>query len=120
MANSIQHHIIFKDGSNMNGEVLVKTFLLKLSVGTLKLARDDIHSIEYKNAFSDTDIVQVKGSTRLKGALGPSIIPVRFENTTQILKIPKADILAIYFFNVRGKVSVATRRALRACQNFCV
>lgn len=114
MATNIQHHVVFKNGSAMNGEVLVKTFVLKLSVGTLKLARADIHSIEYKNSFSDADVVQVNGSSRLKGDLGPSVIPVRFENTTQILKIPKADILSIFFFNVRGKVSVATRRALKS------
>jgi len=114
MASNIQHHIIFKDGYAISGEVLVKTFVLTLSVGTLKLARADIHSIEYKNSSSDSDVVQTIGSSRLKGALGPSVIPIRFENTTQVLKIPKADILSIFFFNTRGKVSVATRQALKS------
>jgi hypothetical protein len=115
MASKIQEIVVLNDGSSINGEVLVKTFVLKLKYGKLKLAKADILAIEYMNPpFADTDEVQVSAGTRLHGDLSPAVIPVRIEDTTQIVKIPKTDIHSLVFFTARGKVSAATRKALKS------
>jgi hypothetical protein len=110
----IQDLIVFKNGTSINGEVLVKTFVLALSYGKLQLAKKDILSIEYRNpSHPDEDQVQVSAGSRLGGDLEPDIIPVRFESTTQILKIPKTDIHSIVLFLEGGRVSAKTLRALK-------
>jgi len=115
MARKIQEIVILKNGSSINGEVLVKQFVLKLQVGTLKLKKVDILSIEYKNPpFAITDEVKVSAGTRLQGELSPSVIPVRFEDTTQVLRILKTDIHSIVLFTGQGRVSAATRKVLES------
>ena len=115
MASTIQDIVILNDGSSINGEVLVKQFVLKLPFGTLKIAKSDILAIEFKHPPStDTDEVQVSAGTRLHGDLSPSVVPVRFEGTTQVVKIPKIDIHSLIFFTGQGKVSAATRKALKS------
>ena len=114
MARKIQDLVVLRDGSSVNGEVLVKTFVLTLKFGTLNIAKADILAIEYKNPFADTDEVQVSAGTRLHGDLAPAVVPVRFEGTTQVLQIPKTDIHSLVFFTARGRVSAATRRALKS------
>ena len=62
MARTIREIVVLKNGSSINGEVLVKEFVLKLEVGTLKLKKADIISIAYKNPPSTTtDEVKVRG-----------------------------------------------------------
>lgn len=116
MPSTIQDLIILKDGTSINGEVLTSKFVLKLKFGTLKLAKADILSIEYKNPpYTEDDEVQVSAGTRLRGNLSPELIQVRFEDTSQVLKIPKSDIHSIVLFTGRSrKLSPATRRALKA------
>ena len=115
MASNIQELIVLKDGSSINGEVLVKTFVLKLQFGTLKLAKSDILTIEYKNPpFALADEFRVSAGTRLHGDSSPAVIPVRVEHTAQILRIPKTDIHSLVFFTAKGKVSAATRKALKS------
>ena len=110
----IQDLIVLKNGTSINGDVLVKTFVLVLPYGKLRLAKRDILSIEYKNPPHATDDqVQVSAGTRLGGDLGPDIIPIRFESTTQILKIPKTDIHSIVLFLESGKVSAKTLKLLK-------
>ena len=114
MVSKIQDNVILNDGASINGEVLVKEFVLKLKYGTLKLAKSDILAVHYKHPPStDTDEVQVSAGTQLYGDLGPSVIPVRVEDTTQVLQIPKTDINWLIFFTGKGKVSAATRKALK-------
>jgi hypothetical protein len=111
----IQDLIVLKNGASINGDVLVKTFVQVLPYGRLELAKRDILSIEYRNpSHPDEDQVQVSAGTRLGGDLEPDIIPIRFESTTQIIKIPKTDIHSIVMFLQGGKVSAKTRRALKA------
>lgn len=112
----INELVILKDGSSIHGEVLTSLFKLKLKWGELKLRKQDILSIEYRNPpHVMEDEVQVSAGTRLRGDLQPEVIRVRFEETSQVLSIPKEDILAIVLFTGRrGRVSVATRRALSA------
>lgn len=116
MAKKIQDLVVFMDGTSLNGEVLTSQFTLKLKYGQLKLKKDDILSIEYKNPpYVLGDEVQVSAGTRLRGDLLPEKIRVRFEDTTQIIVIPKSDILALVFFTGRSRrVSAATRSALSA------
>lgn len=110
----IQDLIVLKNGTSINGEVLVKTFTLVLPYGKLKLAKRDILSIEYKNPpYATEDQVQVSAGTRLGGDLGPHLLPVQFESTTQILKIPKTDIHSIVLFLEGGKVSAETLKRLK-------
>jgi hypothetical protein len=111
----IQDLIVLENGASINGDVLVKTFVLVLPYGKLKLEKSDILSIEYRNPSHATeDQVQVSAGTRLGGDLEPDIIPIRFESTTQILKIPKTDIHSIVLFLEGGKVSAKTLRSLKA------
>ena len=111
---AIRHIVMLKDGSSLSCEVLVKTFVLTTKFGKLKLPKADILSIEYKNPpYADTDEVQVSAATRFKGDLVPDTISVRIEYTSQIVKIPKSDIHSIVLFTGRGKVSAATRQAIK-------
>jgi hypothetical protein len=115
MAKEIQDIVVLKNLSRINGEVLVKKFILKLDVGTLELKKEDILSIEYKNPpHTKTDDVKVRGGTHLHGDLSPSVIPVRFGSTNQVLNIPKTDIHTIILFIGRGRVSAATRKLLKS------
>jgi hypothetical protein len=116
MLHTIQDLIILKDGTSINGDVLTSKFVLTLKFGTLKLAKSDILSIEYKNPpFIEVDEVRVSAGTRLRGDLSPEVIPVRFEDTSQVLRIPKSDIHSIVLFTGRiRKLSPATRKALKA------
>jgi hypothetical protein len=114
MLGKIQEIVILNDGSTINGEVLLKQFVLKLKYGQLKLSKLDILSIEFKHPpFTDADEVQVSAGTRLRGDLSPAIIPVRIEDSSQVIKIPKTDIHSMVFFTGKRKVSVATRKALK-------
>ena len=115
MANTIKDIVILNDTSSINGEVLVKQFKLKLPYdGTIPLAKARILAIELKHPpHPDTDEVQVDAGTRLYGDLSPSVIPVRLADTTVVVTIPKADIHTLIFFTAKGKVSAATRKALK-------
>ncbi len=114
MLRTIGELIVLKNGTTINGKVLTSRFVLKLKFGTLKLAKSDILSIEYKNPpFINVDEVRVSAGTRLNGDLSPPIIKVRFEDTAQVFDIPKADIHSIVLFTGRSrKLSPATRKAL--------
>lgn len=105
--------VVLKNGSLIRGEVLVKQFVLAIQSQTLKLQKADILEIHYKNPpVTITDEVKLSAGTRLDGELSPAIIPVRLENTPQVLRFPKTDIHSIVLFTGRGKVSAATRKML--------
>ena len=114
MLRTIRELVILKDGTSLSGTVLTSKFVLKMKFGTLKLAKSDILSIEYKNPpFIEFDEVRVSAGSRLHGELSPGVIQVRFENTSQIFSIPKADIHSIVLFTGRT-LSPGTRKALKA------
>jgi hypothetical protein len=115
MAANIRDIVILKNGTSINGEVLVTTFTLQTPYGMLKLAKTDILAIQYKNPpYTLADEVQMSAGTRLEGDLSPEVIRVRIEGTTQVVPIPKKDIHSLVFFTARGKVSAATRKALKS------
>ena len=114
MAHAIKELVVFKDGSSINGEVLVKRFILNLKHGTLTLPKSDILSVEYKHPPYTDDQVYVSAGTKLLGDLTPAVFDVRVENTNQVLTVPKTDVHSLVFFTGRGRVSAATRRALKS------
>jgi hypothetical protein len=116
MAKAIQDLVVLKDGASINGDVKTIQFILKTKYGQLKLKKTEILSVEYKNPpYAAEDEVQVSAGTRLRGDLLPEKIRVGFEDTTQVVVIPKSDILALIFFTGRSRgVSAATRRALKS------
>jgi len=115
VASTIQDLVVMVDGSSVNGEVLVKEFTLKLKYGTLKLKKKEILAVDYKNPpFADTDEVQVSAGTRLKGDLHPVVVPVRFESTTQVIDLPKADIRSLVFFLNSRALSKKAKAALKS------
>ncbi len=116
MRRTIRDLTILRDGTSISGDVLISRFVLKLKFGTLKLAKSDILSIEYRNPpFIDVDEVRVSAGTRLHGDLSPEVIRIRFEDTSQVLNIPKSDIHSIVLFTGRAsRVSWSTRKGLKA------
>jgi len=114
MARTIGELVVIKDGSAINGEVLVKEFVLKLKYGTLTLAKSDMLSVEYQHPPYPDDQVQVSAGTKLHGDLTPAVFDVRVENTSQVLTVPKTDVHTLVFFTGDGKVSAPTRKALKS------
>ncbi len=113
MGRAIREAVLLRDGTAINGEVLVKEFVLKTKFGTLTLAKSDILSVEYRNPVHVDDEVQVSAGTKLHGDLDPAVVPVRIEDSSNVLNIPKTDIHTLVFFTGTRKVSQTTRRALK-------
>lgn len=115
MALNIPDHIVINNGESINGEVLVNTFGLKTKYGNLKIAKSDIREIDFRNPpYTQSDQVVISAGTRLSGDVTPAIIPVRVEQTSATLKIPKTDLRTLLFFKTKGKVSAATRKAIKS------
>ena len=114
MAHANKDLVVFKNGSSINGEVLVKRFVLKLKYGTLALPKSDILSVEYTHPPYTDDQVYMSAGTKLLGDLTPAVFDVRVENTNQVLRLPKTDVHSLVFFTGSVRVSAATRRALKS------
>lgn len=116
MARAIQDLVVLRDGTSINGDVKTIQFTLKTKYGQLKLKKAEILSVEYGDPrYAQEDDVQVSAGTHLRGDLLPAEVRVAIEDTSQVVVIPKSDILALVFFTGRtGSVSAATRKALKS------
>ena len=107
--------LVLKNSESMNGNVKVDVFTLKTQYGDLKLKKSDILSVDFKKPPNRMqDEVQVSAGSRLYGDLQPTPIPFDFEESGQILNVPKADILTMTLQAPIEDVSPATRDALKA------
>ena len=110
----IADFVQLKNGQYVNGVVHVKQFTIKTPYGTLKLPKNEILVITYRNPpHFRSDEAKISAGTRLEGDIFPSTIPIRVEGGGQTLRIPKRDIHSLVFFmgNTRS-VTAATRSRL--------
>lgn len=116
MARDIREVIILKDGSSINGEVLVKKFVLTMSYGELKFAKSEILHIEYANPpYLFADEIRISAGTKLSGMIGPDVIPVKIDGTGQRIEIPKSAIHSLIFFTLGKRLlPKALRQQLKA------
>lgn len=110
----IADFVQLKNGQYVNGTVDVKVFAIKTPYGTLKLPKNEILVITYKNPpHFLSDEAKISAGTRLEGDILPSTIPIRVEGGNQVLRIPKRDIHSLVFFmGNRRALSPATRSRL--------
>jgi hypothetical protein len=118
MKSEILDHIALKGGTAINGIVVTPEFTLETDWGDLVLAKSEIQSILFHNPPTVTrdTIYTSQAGGQLEGNILPDKIKVKVEGGSQILTLPKKDLIAIVFLtnHASGKLSKGTRKALKA------
>jgi len=106
--------LVLKNSQSINGNVMVDVFTLKTDYGDLKLKKSEIRSVDFKKPPNRMqDEVQSSAGTRLYGDLQPTPIPIDVEESGQVFKIPKQDILTMTLQAPIEDVSAETKEALK-------